>query len=659
MSAETLYDTLEVSKTADSSQIRNYVLERLDQYQSQIEGATNPAETERRYVVAFEVLTNPREKYLYDLLGHNKYVRERLTEDVFEAQAPDENNETQVFASDVGESSGTETRIFTDDSAGGDVDTGTVVFDEETAGDSGDEDTAQTSSKTVLDSTAPASTDETADKLEAIKADKRVVQDLLVFRPANSPLHGLPGLQSDSQKLAEIGYLVSILVLVGGLAYVLPYGGVALLAVGFTSFALGAATTYTLAALKYRRSLLKRTTVAVLAAVIPVGIVLFVGPEISVTTIAGSAALALAGIFGVNTHVEATRKYHQQSGEWDQQRLNNQTATDPTEGESTDSNDAEALLEQFVAHHRELVPTVPSDFLETATVHQQRRIVAERHITRKLFVKDVTKTHEQPASELPFIRNQYREDVQNIDNNCPTDYSKQTYEYIVPQSITEQVCPRCSGNCTVACPKCSGSTKIPCRQCNGDTRNQCGKCNGNGRVKQQNGSYKDCQRCGANGYISCDRCTATGTETCPRCSGTGDVDCSRCETDGKIVRYQTLTRTYSPEKHVSYVTRSVPKSCLDNADGVRIKKEEEQNSNPDASNGDLFREEKEEREISVTVITYEYADNLWELYEIEDSLFWPKRPRNLSLRYKLCSVCGLVCFGLFLAIGLFGTAAIP
>jgi DnaJ-class molecular chaperone len=658
MGTETLYGVLQVDEDVDPAEIRAHVKDNIEYYRSEIETASDSDETERRYIIAHEVLTNPREKYLYDLLGHNEYVQERLTEDVFETIATDE-DETDVFINGVNSAdTGTGTRIFSpDETTASTVETGTRVFGEDENGQGGDTDLS--TSQTDSDSTTPAPESNDTQDLTKLTRGSKLVEQLATLQPSLSPLRTLPRLQSAHRHWFEIGYVSVVFAVFAAFAYFAPYGGVAFTLLTLSTLTLGAATTYVVAAVLYRRSLLKRSVLGTVLAAIPIGIALFVEPSISTTAIIGGVAIGLASIWGTNSYVEATRRYRRQSGSPDQTLHNNHTQTNPGKGETKAVGNSEDLLDRFAAQHQGLIPTVPRDFPEAATVHQKRRIVAERHIERRLFVKDDSESHEQPASALPRILTEYRDDVQDRDNNYPTEYSGQTYEYIVPSSITEQVCPKCNGNQTVTCPKCNGSKNITCRKCGGDMRNPCRKCNTKGRVEQSDGSYQDCSRCGADGYIPCSNCSATGEETCPRCSGRGIIDCPRCETDGKVVRYQTLTRTYTADKEVRYITRSVPERFLTDADGTRVKKDEQFNTNPDANSGDLFRKEKEEQEISVTVVTYEYADHLWELYEIEDTLAWPNRPRNLSLRYKTCGVVATLFFVWFLSIGVYGSAAIP
>lgn len=146
----------------------------------------------------------------------------------------------------------------------------------------------------------------------------------------------------------------------------------------------------------------------------------------------------------------------------------------------------------------------------------------------------------------------------------------------------------------------------------------------------------------------------TLTVTSATCSGSGKVTCGRCEGDGTVVQFTQLTRRYEPEEQVEYETKSLPESPLHSPDGNQVKKDRRKNSNPDAVSGDWFFREHEAREIPTDVVTYEYAGDLWEAYEMEDGVKSPTFPRALGTHVQVlaaASGASAVLFGYIVTIG--------
>lgn len=793
MPNDTFYETLDVSPELEPEAIRSHANDNIDSFRSRIEDAEDSGSERRRLILAFEVLTDPEERYLYELFGHERYVDTRLKADEIDTIAGDSltaaftpgtgGTDTQIFdpATDVstseifegggtieadlagarsdpetiGESGpdGTDveaptdgvedegfnsddfdatettrlreegdglngsdnrdadeiesetTRIEDDGDAPAnieseatriegaetgprDVESGEtriedegnspVEVDTDTTRIQNDAETLRGYDETELiddESTDDSKSDDYGDKeddansdtesdgsLAEVSRDDTLVEKLSEFPVSSSPLSGLPGIRSEQYRNVVItAYALAGLASIGLVGVALPYGSAQFGVLAAFGLLVGATVTYATGALRYHRELSYRAAVGV-GACLPL---LMVATVVAGTTTPaavlslGTFAAGLLGVTAGNTYIESTRQTVREQRKADDGRGGrNYVETDPTAGEETRDVDGDDLLERFSADHSGRTGAVAADFGDEAVVHATRGIVPERHIMRRLMVKDERTDREVPVSQFASGDSTLRTDVDSRDENHPEEFTAETYTYLISQSVEEITCPKCSGATRVSCPTCSGGGQVICKQCGGRTQNTCGRCAGSGQVETNSG-YRTCGNCGGQGHTPCGRCGATGSEVCGRCRGSGDVVCNRCEGDGRVTTYTTLTREYTPETDVEYQDQSVPISEISDAEGVQIHRERQRNTAPDAVGGDVFMKEYEIREIPTSVLTYEYAGDLWELYEIEGAVSAPSYPRELSARVKLLAASNAVAVGFFTYVGVLGPAGLP
>ncbi|WP_075936314.1 DnaJ-like cysteine-rich domain-containing protein [Halosegnis longus] len=661
-SVEQFYDILGVSADAEPGDINEYARESVDSFRDRVENADDPKAEERKLLVAYEVLTDPEERYLYELYGHDEYVQRRLDgEELTEIEAAsgsggltpvfgaedDTGSNTQIF--DPTEADGAETAIQDD---GSDE---TVIQgeggDETVIQDSADG-SAATDATTIEDSEASdADTDETViqddeesqepdkDGIETLEESETVTSKLSRFGVSKSPLATAPGISNQEYgHVAAAGYAVALLAVVGLIGTVLPFGSPVLGAFAASALVLGVGITYTAACYGYHRDIRTRTAIGAVAPVF-----LLVVPEFGLFPAVPGAVLAmvglsvgLAGVLGANSYIEATRNNLREQRKGDTSRGGeNHARTDPRSGTPDDSIPAIDILETFADEYTTRTSTVAEDLTDESTIHSTRHFVPERHIKRKLIVTDTQHNREVPASDFAAVESRLRHDVHERNNHHPTGFETATYNYLVPETVEQLTCPKCSGRTRVQCPTCSGHGEVHCSKCGGDARNQCRRCSGRGRVEDSDGNYSICSNCGGDGHNPCGRCQATGTERCSRCSGQGEITCDRCEGDGNVAQYVELIREYEPQETVSYVSHSIPEKYLTDPEGKQVQKDRSYNSNVDATEGDVFMSEHEIREIPSDVITYEYAGDLYETYEIEDEVVAPTHPRELGGRVRI------------------------
>ena len=797
MGEDTFYETLEIAPDLEPSEIRSHARDRIDAFRDRIENAADPEAEQRRIVLAFEVLTDPEERYLYELFGHDEYVDRRLESDeletletgsltaAFSASDVDDGTDTQIFDpsadaadAEIFDGDGTveadvagvrsesgfseefdthgptgpdleteTTRVLEEDveaNAGSDAESDAGSDAESDAGsdaesDAGSDVTGETTrlrdeAATEESTDSPASklddegdsdpeadatrvredvpgesveTDETrvrddeaeigseteipsvdddvddddgtdvdettvedpdsgaeddADSLAVISTEETLIERLSEFPITSSPLADLPGIRSEERReIAMAGYAlgaVGLLVIIGAL---LPHGSFAFgLLAGFGAV-LGATVTYVVGSLRYHRKLGHRLAIGV-GACLPLLAVTWLGVAAgtpgSVLTV-GTFAAGLFGVAAGNTYIESTRQAVREGRKEDDGRGGrNYVETDPTVGEPDDGIDVDDVFDRFTDDHSGRTAAVADDLVEESTVHATRHLVPERHIFRRLLVSDEVEGCEVPATNFAAVESRLRHDVHQRDDNHPDEFTAETYEYLVPESVEECLCPKCAGETRVVCPTCSGGGQVTCNRCHGRTHNTCRRCSGSGQVETNNG-YRACSNCGGQGHVLCGRCGATGTEVCGTCSGAGDVVCDRCDGDGRVVQYAELTREYTPETEITYVDRSVPVSHLEPADGTQTFRERERNTAPDADSGDVFMREHEVREIPTDVLTYEYAGDLWEVYDVEENVTSPAYPHELSTRVRVLAVANVAALGLYVYAGALGPAALP
>lgn len=688
---EQFYDILGVSADSEPGEVKEHARENIDMFRERVENADDPEAEERKLLVAYEVLTDPEERYLYELYGHDEYVQRRLDGDeLTEIEAASGSGGlTPVFG--AGDDTGSNTQIFdpseaADDSgddaetvieADGDDETviqdsdaaaaQTVVQDDADGDAAADETVIQDADETetvIQDETDTEEADENEETgIEALEESDTILDRLSRFGISKSPLAAVPGISHEAYGgIATAGYGIVLLAIVGSIGYLLPFGGVALGGFAVAALVLGAGITYIAACYGYHRDIKMRTAIG---GVVPV--LLVATPELGLfPTISGTVlavvglSVGLAGVLATNSYIEATRNNLREQRKGDTFRGGeNHTQTDPRSGTPDDSIPAMDVLETFADEHTTRTSTVAKDLTEESTIHSTRHFVPERHIKRRLIVTDTQYNEEVPVSKFPGVENNLRHDVHDRNNHHPTGFEAETYEYLIPESVEQRTCPKCSGRTLMQCPNCSGHGEVYCSKCGGDARNQCGRCNGRGRTQDNDGGYSICNNCGGDGHNPCGRCQATGTERCGRCSGQGEVTCDRCEGDGDVAQYTRLVREYEPEENVSYVTQSIPEKFLTDPAGEQVQKDRSYNNNVNAAEGDIFMSEHEIREIPSDVITYEYAGDLYETYEIEDDVVAPTHPRELGGRVKVFAGLSAVCTVVYVYAVAVGPAGLP
>lgn len=690
------YQVLGVPPDTEPEAVRENIRDRVDEFRQQVDEADDPGAVRSRLVLAYEVLTDPEERYLYELYGHDQYMNKRLDSQGFDDvsdigggsltpvfSGETTTSDTEVFDPASGDT--TDTQIFDPEASEAAVGGATTVVDgpqdagpeapEASDGPSVDSDTDTVGQEDETDEVADSQTvvkdedddadgetdtkEETpseseTDELAELSQQPTLVDQLSRFPLQKSPLITRPGIGDEEyHRPAAVGYAIVALGVVFAAGMFLPSGSVMMGAVTVGGAVLGVGATYVAGALQFDKKVGYRACIGGAFAV-PIFFVPSLG-LVSVTPAAvlayGGAAACLLGVAVSNTYIEATRKQIREGRkEEDDRGGSNYTETDPTVGEADGDIDPEAVLETLVESAKGTTGKPPDDLPEESEFHATRQFMPERHIHRVLEVHDERTGKEVPASDFSSVRSTLREDIHNRNNNYPSGFSERTDEYLDPTSVTKQTCSKCTGSTTVQCPNCGGNGQVACRKCGGSARNKCRSCNGKGR--DSNGNL--CSNCRGDGYNPCSRCSATGRETCGTCSGSGKVTCGRCEGDGTVVQFTQLTRQYEPGEQVEYETKSLPESPLHSPDGNQVKKDRKKNSNPDAISGDWFFREHRVREIPTDVVTYEYAGDLWEAYEMEDGVKSPTFPRALGTRVQVlaaASVASAVLFGYIVTIG--------
>lgn len=112
------------------------------------------------------------------------------------------------------------------------------------------------------------------------------------------------------------------------------------------------------------------------------------------------------------------------------------------------------------------------------------------------------------------------------------------------------------------------------------------------------------------------------------------------------MEFDSLTRTYSPDEDVSYRNKSVPTRLLTDADGTRIERDRDENPTRDG----LYRREDETRKIPVTVATYEYLGDRWEVFDVEDALKVVDFPRDYAKQMKPIQAAAVLLVPVYLLV---------
>lgn len=653
-----LYEVFGVPQSETSDEIRSDFAENPPEPSTLV--ASLPEIDEDGVAVALQILTDPKEQHLYDLFGHTGYVDRRLGDRSRKAVAPitERATRTQTFESGTtaGSGGGTDTRIYTPGE--GKESSGATI-----AGSATTRTTTKTKTEqadTVEDTETRVN--ETFDLQSVIATTVEggsIAARLTRLGLASSPLADLPGLDYSGwvRSIAVTAYVGIALMAIGGVATLLPFGSAPYAAVSVGTFVFGSGTVYLAAAFGLERRLLWNSVVGTVACT-PVLVLLDVdglAASLPISGIVPALGGYLIGLFGVaiaNIYVATTRKCLREAEFESDDALGGRafTTTDPNRGQPTTRSDSTEVLEKFAATKT----LATSDLPTRGTVCSTRRIDAERHITRQLFVEDIREEDEKPPADFRELRNELREDIDQRNQNYPSDFSERTDEYLNPDSVNRRYCPNCNGRSTVECSWCSGSGNRKCRSCSGNGRKRCSQCNGSGRT--ENGQ---CSKCNGAGSYVCGNCSGSGRKSCWRCSGNGRLKCKRCSATGTVYEYTTLTREYTTQIEVEHETKSVPKEFVEDAEGNQIRKDRQRNSNPDARTGDLFMHEEEVREIPTTVTTYEYAGDLWELFEIEGTIDYTDYPRNLSVLTKVLAASAVLLMGGYLYIGIVGPPIPP
>lgn len=328
------------------------------------------------------------------------------------------------------------------------------------------------------------------------------------------------------------------------------------------------------------------------------------------------------------------------------------TETKSYKGTEIDNSKGEKLLENFA----ESKWVVPDELPSSATIQKTRQLKPLKDIVRALGVEESHYKKTVPETKFSTEKGKLRSDYGQRKDVAPDSFKSKTYKFYKSGSKDAHSCDKCSGRGELDCSNCNRRGTIQCGNCNGSGRIQCRKCRGNGKITVDEtcsvcrgsgetssgwecdncGGYgtiertKDCPEC-RRGKVSCSSCGGEGEKTCSSCGGRGTHDCGKCDACGRLVDFKYVERSYSPDKEVSYRTKSVPENLLTDASGTR--KSIETDNNPRKSG--LYRRQDETREIPVVVTTYDYHGDKWELFDVEGSIKARDFPRDYKRQFRV------------------------
>jgi hypothetical protein len=314
---------------------------------------------------------------------------------------------------------------------------------------------------------------------------------------------------------------------------------------------------------------------------------------------------------------------------------------------------------------------VPDELPARANVKKTRKIDTYRDIVRGLWVETSKYRKTIPSTEFSSEKSSHRSDYDRRHNVAPDGFNSKTYTFYVPGSKDVNSCDECKGKGRIDCSRCNTTGKIQCGSCNGHGKTKCRKCSGDGKITvdetcgvcRGSGEKKsgwECDNCGGygsiettkscpnchRGKVKCSTCSGRGKIQCDSCGGRGHRDCGKCDASGKITSYEYVQRSYSPDKEVSYRTRTVPKSVVEDAEGSL----ESRNTDNSPSQDGLYRRQDEVRKIPVTSVIYEYLGDKWELFEVEEDLSAPDFPRDFNKQFRIVQVLGAITVPVFFGL---------
>lgn len=482
-----------------------------------------------------------------------------------------------------------------------------------------------------------------------------------------SPVSLAPGVNSADTLFPALGYGVALVALLAGLFFLTPlsaFGFVITIVLAVVGLSL---TAYLGFHAGMKRELAQRFALAVgiavgLSSVVVVGLVwssmtplsaLLDDPRLFLDVGSVPFVSVLLGAVSGNAFVVKRNELHQRSkqqGESDGGEIH--VVTDSYQGDSVSDSKGQKLLERLANQKW----TAPDDLDSAGKIQKTRKIEPLRDIVRALWVEEERYEHTIAKSKFREKKREFRTDPNNRENVAPSGFDSDTYNYIFEDSITERRCSECGGHGALSCGDCGGHGEVQCGNCGGSGRTRCSNCNGDMEIVKRetcktcggdgtnqrgytcgtcggDGGHETrarCPKCRGQGEVDCGNCRS-GKVRCRSCDGSGEVGCGNCGTTGKIMEFNSLTRTYSPDKDVSYRNKSVPTRLLTDAAGVRIEKDRDENPTQDG----LYRREDETRKIPVTVATYEYLGDKWEVFDVEDALKVVDFPRDYAKQMRL------------------------
>jgi hypothetical protein len=411
----------------------------------------------------------------------------------------------------------------------------------------------------------------------------------------------------------------------------------------------------------YERELLKRIGLVIITGIslglaVATSSIIFVGTPLELPLLAEPILVTTFGaVYGgcvSNGYIIKEQKIEEiKKRKGESSSSSDHTETKSYTGDDISNKKGKKVLKKFV----ESTWVAPDDLVDNSNVEKTRKIEPLRYITRKLKIKEVLYEKKIPNTQFSKEKSNHRSDYKRRERVSPDGFKSATYTFYKPRTKNTESCDNCSGrgeldctNCrrgSVKCSRCSGSGKTQCRKCGGESNitvdEKCGACRGSG--EKSNGftcnrcsgygtieKTKNCPKC-RSGRVNCSKCGGSGKVTCSSCSGKGTHDCGKCDACGKLATYEYVERNYSPKKNVSYRNKSVPTSVIKDADGKRI--EIDTNDNPKDSN--LYRVQDETRKIPVTVATYKYLGDKWEVFDVEGSAKAREFPRDYSRQFKV------------------------
>lgn len=113
-------------------------------------------------------------------------------------------------------------------------------------------------------------------------------------------------------------------------------------------------------------------------------------------------------------------------------------------------------------------------------------------------------------------------------------------------------------------------------------------------------------------------------------------------------KVEYVTRKYSASTETTYQRKGIPIKFLRGADGRRVNIDTDES--PDESG--LYRTQSETRKIPVTVTTYDYLGDTWEVLSVEAETKADDYPRDYALQFQKVVVGLVVSLSLYMALAL-------